>query len=403
MSIESNFPANFPQLYLQKGREDAIKRLHPWVFSGAIARQDPGIADGDLVRVVSARGEFLAIGHYHDGSIKVRVLSFEESPIDLAFWESRILNALEVRKALQLPDTNCFRLIHGEGDGLPGLIVDVYKDVAVVQAHTIGMHRSMTSISAALQSILSGGLQDGLKAVFDKSRDTLPSDYAAQLTNHYVWGEVETPYQVMEHGQKFLIDWEKGQKTGFFLDQRENRDLLARYSDGKSVLNAFSYSGGFSVYALGAGASAVVSIDVSGKATALCDDNVALNEGTDRHHSLTEDVMKWLKTSEETYDIVVLDPPAFAKSMAARHRAVQGYKRLNSEGIAKVKPGGLLFTFSCSQVVDRELFYNTVVSACMEVGRKARVLHQLTQGPDHPVNAFHPEGSYLKGLVLRID
>jgi 23S rRNA (cytosine1962-C5)-methyltransferase len=388
-----------PRLILNKGREEALKRLHPWVFSGAIAKQDDDIQDGDTVEVVSSRGEFLARGHYHDGSIKVRLLTYEEEAIDVDFWVNKLQNAFQTRNDLLLHDTNCYRLVHGEGDGLPGLVVDIYNGVAVVQAHTIGMHRCLGDISEALKKVLG----ETLVAVYSKSRDTLPGQYASQSTNEYLFGEVPTPHEVLENGRKFWVNWESGQKTGFFLDQRENRQLLAHYSKGKTVMNAFSYSGGFSVYALSAAAESVLSIDVSGKAMSLCDENIALNDQTDRHHSLTEDVMKWIKTSEETYDIVVLDPPAFAKSLSARHRAVQGYKRLNAESIAKVKPGGLLFTFSCSQVVDRELFYNTVVAACMEVGRKARVLHQLTQGPDHPVNVFHPEGSYLKGLILRID
>lgn len=388
-----------PQLILNKGREEALKRLHPWVFSGAIAREDENIQDGDIVEVISSRGQFLARGHYHDGSIKVRLLTYEKEDINIDFWVNKLQNAHETRLGLLLKDTNCYRLVHGEGDGLPGLIIDMYNGVAVLQAHTIGMHRCLGDICEALKIVLGSKLV----AVYSKSRDTLPGQYASQSTNEYLYGQEATPYEVLENGRKFWVNWESGQKTGFFLDQRENRQLLAHYAKGKSVLNAFSYSGGFSVYALSSGAASVVSIDVSGKATSLCDENVALNNQADRHQSLTEDVMKWIKTSEDTYDIVVLDPPAFAKSLSARHRAVQGYKRLNAEGITKVKPGGLLFTFSCSQVVDRELFYNTVVAACMEVGRKARVLHQLTQGPDHPVNVFHPEGSYLKGLVLRID
>jgi 23S rRNA (cytosine1962-C5)-methyltransferase len=399
MTINDSGFASLPQLVLNKGREEAIKRLHPWIFSGAIGRQDESVRDGDLVEVVSKSGEYMARGHYHDGSIKVRILTFEKEAIDAAFWQKRLQNAYEVRQELLLSETDCYRLVHGEGDGLPGLIIDMYNGVAVVQAHTIGMHRCLPDIVTALQAVLG----DNLKAVFDKSRDTLPGQYASGLTNGYLWGQAQVPHQVKENGNKFLIDWERGQKTGFFLDQRDNRALLAHYSKDKTVMNAFSYSGGFSVYALSTGAQQVVSIDVSGKATVLCDENVALNNYTDRHESLTEDVMKWLSTTTDLYDIVVLDPPAFAKSLSARHRAVQGYKRLNAEGITKVKPGGLLFTFSCSQVVDRELFYNTVVAACMVVGRKARVLHQLTQGPDHPVNVFHPEGSYLKGLVLRID
>ena len=387
------------KLYLQKGREQAVERRHPWVFSGAISRQDGDPQDGDLVDVLNRNMEFLARGHYHDGSIMVRILTYEEEEIDVAFWVSRLGNAYAVRKGLFLGDTDCYRLVHGEGDGLPGLIVDMYNGVAVVQAHTIGMHRCLDDISQALQKVIGAEL----KGVYNKSRQTLPGKYASEFADDYLFGEAETPHRITENGNAFLVDWVKGQKTGFYLDQRENRQLLARYAPGKSVLNAFSYSGGFSVYALDAGAASVVSLDASGRAIALADENVALNEHSDRHHSVAEDTMAYFKLQDTTYDIVVLDPPAFAKSMSARHRAVQGYKRLNIEGIKKVKPGGLLFTFSCSQVVDRELFYNTVVAACMEVGRKARILHQLSQGPDHPVNAFHPEGSYLKGLVLRID
>lgn len=391
--------SRLPKIKLHKGKEEALKRRHPWVFSGAVAQAEPQLADGDLVQIESFRGEFLAIGHYHDGSIKIRILTYKDESIGPLFWEEKLQNAYEVRQQLDLHQTNCYRLIHGEGDGLPGLVIDFYNGVAIFQAHTIGMHRHRAEISMALQQVF----KDKLLAVYDKSKETLPGNYASSLTNAYLYGEAQVPHQVEEYGRKFEIDWEKGQKTGFFLDQRENRELLARYAPNKTILNAFCYSGGFTVYALSAGASRVQSIDVSGKAMALCDRNVAINEGTDRHIALTEDVMRWLKTDDEQFDIVVLDPPAFAKSLSARHRAVQGYKRLNAEGIQKVKPGGLLFTFSCSQVVDRDLFYNTLVAASMEVGRPVRVLHQLTQGADHPVNIFHPEGSYLKGLVLRVD
>jgi len=387
------------KLYLQKGREQAVERRHPWVFSGAISRQDGNPQDGDLVDVLNRNMEFLARGHYHDGSIMVRILTYEEEEIDVDFWVNRLGNAYAMRQDLRLANTDSYRLVHGEGDGLPGLIVDVYNGVAVVQAHTIGMHRCLPDISQALQKVM--GVE--LKAIYNKSRQTLPGNYATESADGYLFGEVDIPHRITENGNAFLVDWIKGQKTGFYLDQRENRQLLAHYAPGKTIFNAFSYSGGFSVYALDAGAESVVSLDASGRAIALADENVALNQHSDRHHSVAEDAMTWFKLQDETYDIVVLDPPAFAKSMSARHRAVQGYKRLNIEGINKVKPGGLLFTFSCSQVVDRELFYNTVVAACMEVGRKARILHQLSQGPDHPVNAFHPEGSYLKGLVLRID
>lgn len=391
--------SNLPKITLHKGKDEALKRKHPWVFSGAVSKAPATLIDGDLVQVESHSGRFLAIGHYHDGSIKIRILTYIQEEIDINFWEQKLQNALEARKQLALADTNCYRLIHGEGDGLPGLIVDFYDGVAVFQAHTIGMHRIKEQFTEALQRVYG----DELVAVYDKSKETLPGNYSSSISNTYLFGEVQLPHKVKEYNRNFEVDWEKGQKTGFFLDQRENRNLLAHYAKDKSVLNAFCYSGGFSVYALTSGAAEVTSIDISSKAMTLCDQNVAINEGNSNHTSLTDDVMKWLKTDEKLFDIVVLDPPAFAKSLSARHRAVQGYKRLNAEGLQRVKPGGLLFTFSCSQVVDRDLFYNTIVAASMEVGRPVRVLHQLTQGADHPVNIFHPEGSYLKGLVLRVD
>ncbi len=392
-------PAGVPKAFLHKGKEDVLRRKHPWIFSGAIARIDAPVKDGDVVAVFNARNAFEALGHYTDGSIKIRILSYQQAPIDLLFWEQRLREAYDLRKALGLTDTNAYRLVHGEGDYLPGLVIDIYNQVAVVQAHSIGMHRGITEISQALQTVMAGNLL----AVYDKSKETLPAGYAQTITNGYLFGALTLPHQVTEYGQHFFVDWESGQKTGFFLDQRENRQLLAHYAPGKTVLNAFCYSGGFSVYALNAGAAAVHSMDISQKAMALCNANVALNSGNERHQDSTEDVMKWLKTCDHHYDIVVLDPPAFAKGMTARHRAVQGYKRLNAEGLKRVKPGGLLFTFSCSQVVDRELFYHTAVAAALEAGRSVRVLHHLTQGADHPVNMFHPEGNYLKGLVLRVD
>lgn len=391
--------SNLPKITLHKGKDEALKRKHPWVFSGAVAKAPTTLTDGDLVQVESHSGRFLAIGHYHDGSIKIRLLTYKPEQIDSQFWEQKIQNALEARKQLALANTNCYRLIHGEGDGLPGLVIDFYHGVAVFQAHTIGMHRVREQFATALQNVYGSDLV----AVYDKSKETLPGNYSSSITNSYLFGQAQVPHLVQEYGRNFEVDWEKGQKTGFFLDQRENRNLLAHYAKDQSVLNAFCYSGGFSVYALSSGAAEVTSIDISSKAMALCDRNVAINDGTANHTSLTDDVMKWLKTDEKLFDVVVLDPPAFAKSLSARHRAVQGYKRLNAEGIQRVKPGGLLFTFSCSQVVDRDLFYNTIVAASMEVGRPVRVLHQLTQGADHPVNIFHPEGSYLKGLVLRVD
>ncbi len=389
---------SLPEVILRKGKETAVKRRHPWIFSGAIARESPALQDGDMVRVSGAGGEFLAVGHYHNGSIKIRILSYEPVAVDGAFWEKKLADAWALREQLGLLNTDAFRLVHGEGDQLSGLVIDIYAGVAVLQAHSIGMHRCIGDIAGALRSLLG----DRLAAAYDKSRETLPADYAAGISNGFLFGSAPLPRICTEYGRKFEVDFEKGQKTGFFLDQRENRQLLAHYAPGKRVLNTFSYSGGFSVFALSAGASEVLSVDISEKAMALCERNVELNEGRSRHKGLVEDVMKWLKSPGGQYDIVVLDPPAFAKSLQARHRALQGYKRLNAEGLKRVTPGGLLFTFSCSQVVDKMLFYNTVVAAAMEAGREVQVLHHLTQGPDHPVNIFHPEGHYLKGLVLRV-
>ncbi|GAA4404071.1 class I SAM-dependent rRNA methyltransferase [Nibrella viscosa] len=391
---------NVPKLYLQSGRDEAVRRFHPWVFSGAIARIEGKPQDGDVVDVLDKKGNYLATGHFHDGSIAVRIFSFTRVVPDVAYWADKLRAILAVRSALVPPDTNCYRLIHGEGDGCSGLIVDMYNGVAVLQAHSIGMHRERKLIANALKAVFG----DELKAVYDKSADTVPDHYGATVQNGYLYGEAETPHPVLENGNNFLVDWIAGQKTGFFLDQRDNRNLLARYAAGKKVLNAFCYSGGFSIYALKAGAKLVHSVDVSQKAIDLTNRNVAANFGTDTHHdAYAEDVMKYLKSHDHQYDVVVLDPPAFAKSLPARHRAVQGYKRLNAEGLRRLAKGGILFTFSCSQVVDRELFYNTVVAAAIEAGRQVRVLHHLSQPADHPVSLFHPEGSYLKGLVLWVE
>ncbi|MEZ4920892.1 MAG: class I SAM-dependent rRNA methyltransferase [Saprospiraceae bacterium] len=400
--------ANELLVYLKGGKEEPVRRFHPWVFSGAIARIEGSPADGDLVRVVDKRGGFLGQGHFHDGSIAVRILSFEENQ-DLnkkAFWVQALQSALQVRNQLDLPSaqTNTFRLVHGEGDGLSGLIVDVYGQVAVVQCHSIGMHRQRELISEALQDVLG----DVLDAVYDKSAESLPKGYAKSMENGYLWlrdsnQQPAMPVQVMENGVAFLVNWEEGQKTGFFLDQRENRALLGRLAAGKSVLNTFCYTGGFSAYAVKAGAQSVCSVDVSAKAMALTARNVELNGASVPHENITEDVLRFFKENETQYDVVVVDPPAFAKSMNKRHNAVQGYKRLNASALKQVVSGGLLFTFSCSQVIDQRLFYNTIVAAAIEAGRKVRVLHHLTQGPDHPVSLFHPEGAYLKGLVLHVE
>ena len=401
------------KIYLKKGKDEAVRRFHPWIFSGAIAKmsvngKDAQIPDGDLVEVLDYRQQPLAVGYYNDGSIAVRILSFNPSEtIDAIFWQKRLQNAFDYRKRLDLTDsslTNAYRLVHAEGDGLPGLIVDVYHQTAVVQCHSIGIHRQMDAISNALQRVY----KEKLLAIYDKSSETLPPQYVAQkeLKNGYVFGEMDTPTTVLENGHAFAVDWITGQKTGFFLDQRDNRALITRYSKDKTVLNAFCYSGGFSVYALKAGAKSVHSVDISPKAIVLTDENARLNANTinqGAHQSTAADVLPFLKDNEAIYDVMVVDPPAFAKSMSKRHNAVQAYKRLNAMALRQITEGGILFTFSCSQVVDRQLFYDTIVAAAIEAGRKVRVMHHLTQPADHPVSVFHPEGSYLKGLVLYVE
>ncbi len=398
---------NQSKIYLLKGRDQAVRRFHPWIFSGAIARYDGDLQDGDVVEVYDHQENYLATGHFHNGSIAVRLFSFQPVMPDAAYWTQKLAKIRAVRQALMFgqdadSQTNAYRLVHGEGDGCTGLVIDWYNGVAVLQAHSIGMHRERQFIAEALQAVFG----DELVAVYDKSHDTLPDEYAKTMTNQYLVGAAAVPYAVLENGHTFLIDWETGQKTGFFLDQRDNRALLGRYATGKRVLNAFCYSGGFSVYALAAGASAVDSVDVSQRAIDLTNQNITANFGTELttpHQTFADDVLPFLKRTEQPYDVMVLDPPAFAKSQSARHRAVQGYKRLNAEGLRQMAPGGILFTFSCSQVVDRELFYNTIVAAALEAGRQVRVLHHLSQPADHPVSLFHPEGGYLKGLVLAVE
>lgn len=386
--------ANYPEIMLRPGKEVLMARKHPWIFSGAIAKEPANVQDGDIVTVTDKRGKALATGHYQRGSIRVRVLTFEDVLIDEQFWYDRLLNAFELRRTLMLTDseaTNSFRLVHGEGDGLPGLVIDHYNGHVVVQAHSAGMSLSADLIGEALK-----------KLPWPAPLDTIYLSFADGTPGRYLLGE-SAHAVVIENDHQFFVDWETGQKTGFFLDQRDNRALLAKYSPGKTVLNTFCYSGGFSVYALKAGAIRVDSVDSSAKAIDWTNKNVELNNiSVDKHQAHVSDVNKYLKESDD-YDIVVLDPPAYAKHLSARHQAVQGYKRLNIAGIKKVKPGGLLFTFSCSQVVDRELFYNTIVAAAIETGRAFRVLHHLGQPADHPVNIFHPEGSYLKGLVLQVE
>ena len=388
------------QIFLKPRKEDSLRRFHPWVFSGAISHWDVQPEDGDVVEVRSHKGDYLATGHYQNGSIAVRVCSFEPAgELDAAFWKAKLKTAFAYRKSLGLvqnPHTTAYRLVHAEGDGLPGLIIDVYDTTAVVQCHSIGMHRSREAIAEGLSAVMGRSLQ----ALYDKSKDALPANYGSQVANGHLFGAGDGAI-VKENDHFFWVDWVEGQKTGFFLDQRDNRALLGRYVKGKSVLNAFSYSGGFSVYALTCGARQVWSVDVSAKAVAWTHRNVELNRlGAERHEGIAMDVLQFFRTTDQQYDILVVDPPAFAKSLAKRHNAVQAYKRLNIAALKCLRPGGMLFTFSCSQVVDKVLFYNTIVAAAIESGRKVRVMHQLEQPPDHPVQLFHPESSYLTGLAL---
>lgn len=390
------------KIMLKPKKDEAVRRFHPWIFSGAIHHIEGEPEDGSIAEVYDYRGGYLATGHFQkNSSIAVRIFSFEKTDTNHDFWVKKLQQAMNYRIGLGLvqnKETSCYRLVHAEGDGLPGLIVDVYEKTAVIQCHSIGMHRQRTLIAEALMEIGGGNIL----AVYDKSKETLPSNYAATIENQYLYGD-SMPQLVVENGYFFYVDWEGGQKTGFFLDQRNNRQLLTKYVNGKTVLNTFCYSGGFSIYALKAGAQLVHSVDVSQKAVELTKNNIEINQFDPEHHTVyASDVLKFLKDCQ-AYEVIIVDPPAFAKSLSKRHNAVQGYKRLNAAALSKVKPGGLLFTFSCSQVVDRELFYNTIVAAAIESGRQVRVMHHLSQPPDHPVNLFHPEGAYLKGLALWVD
>lgn len=389
----------YPLLTITKGKEQSILRKHPWVFSGAIADETTELQDGDLVCLTTKKQQVLGIGHFQHATIAVRMLSFDYETIDQAFYERRLQNAFELRKRIGLlrADNNIFRLCHGEGDQLPGLIIDYYAGVAVIQCHSIGMYKQVELIAAALVQVLG----KDLKAIYSKSSDTLPKRQEVQ--DAYLFGAIEVPHLALENGVKYHIDWINGQKTGFFIDQRENRALLGKYAQGKKVLNTFCYSGGFSLQALNNNAQLVHSLDSSKKAIALTDDNVALNGFESKHASIVDDAMDYMKDLPEDYDIIVLDPPAFAKHRDKRHQAIQGYKRLNAHAIRQIKPGGFIFTFSCSQVVDTQLFTNTVIAAAIEAGRSCRILEQLQQPADHPIQAFHPEGAYLKGLVIQID
>lgn len=388
------------KIVLKPKREASVRRFHPWVFSGAVAQKDPEVVDGDLVEVLDHQGRYLATGHYQAGSILVRLFSFRQTNADQAFWTQKIQQARDYRQALQLPNpphTNCFRLVHAEGDGLPGLVIDWYAGTAVVQCHSIGMYRQLPQLIQALLDTFG----DDLRAIYNKSQRSLPNHYGQNTADGYLFGQPDT-FLAHENDLTFHIDWEGGQKTGFFLDQRENRRLLQRYASAKKVLNAFCYTGGFSLYALAAGARQVDSVDISERAMEWTEKNVIANFPAADHRGYTQDVLSYLKSADSDYDIIVVDPPAFAKSLKKRHQAVQGYKRLNAQALRNIRPGGLLFTFSCSQVVDKTLFDNTLVAAAIEAGRQVKIVHQLSQGPDHPINLFHPEGNYLKGLVLHV-
>jgi 23S rRNA (cytosine1962-C5)-methyltransferase len=390
------------RLLLKRGKEESLRRFHPWVFSGAVQQMDEGIEEGEVVRVVTSSGDFIAVGHYQIGSIAVRVLSFRDVEIDGEFWYSRLKSALEMRRSIGIadnPQNNTYRLVHGEGDLLPGLVIDVYGKTAVMQAHSVGMHVSRVQIAEQLMEVMEGRIEN----IYYKSETTLP--YKADLgqENGFIFGGSDDNTAI-ENGLMFYVDWLRGQKTGFFVDQRDNRSLLEKFARNKTVLNMFCYTGGFSFYAMRGGAKLVHSVDSSAKAIELTNRNVALNfPGDMRHQAFCEDAFKYLEEAGGNYDLIILDPPAFAKHRGALHNALKGYIRLNNKALQKIQAGGILFTFSCSQVVTKEHFRNAVFTAAAQAGRKVRILHQLHQPADHPINIFHPEGEYLKGLVLYVE
>ncbi len=398
---------SYPVIKLRRGKEDSLGRFHPWVFSGAIAALPDGLEEGDVVSVIAADGTPLGVGHYQIGSIAVRMLSFDAATtIDDEYYRGRLADALRMRQVLGLrrDDNNAFRLVHGEGDFLPGLVVDVYGDTAVIQAHSPGMHYARHTIAKVLTEMPEAGIHN----IYYKSETTLPYKARLDPVNDYLIGHADTDVAI-ENSLKFHVDWLRGQKTGFFVDQRDNRALLGKYAASRRVLNMFCYTGGFSVYALAGGAVSVTSVDSSAKAISLTDANVALNQNGDataagRHRSEATDAFKFLQNMDSNaYDLIILDPPAFAKHHSAVRNALQGYRRLNARAIEKIAPGSILFTFSCSQAVSREQFRLAVFSAAAQCRRRVRILHQLTQPADHPVNIYHPEGEYLKGLVLYIE
>lgn len=398
----------YKTIILKKGKEDSLQRKHPWVFSGAIYNADETLQEGDVVRILTANGDFIAVGHWQIGSIAVRILSFVDEEINVGFYENRLSTALDVRKSIGLLRSeeqngttvnNTFRLVHGEGDGLPGLVIDFYADTAVMQAHSVGMHCDRLMIAQALKRVMG----DELLAVYYKSETTLP--YKADLSqeNGFILG-TSTNDIAVENGLKFHIDWLKGQKTGFFVDQRDNRSLLEQYSKGRKVLNMFCYTGGFSVYSMRGGAELVHSVDSSAKAVELVNKNIELNFPNDtRHKAFAVDAFKYLDEMGEKYNLVILDPPAFAKHRDALKQALRGYTKLNARAMEKMPKGSILFTFSCSQAVNKDQFRTAIFAAAMQTGRNIRILHQLHQPADHPINIFHPEGEYLKGLVVYIE
>ena len=392
-------------IILRKGKEESLGRFHPWIFSGAIHHTEGSSAmeEGDIVEVLASDGRFLAIGHWQIGSIAVRVLTFKRQPINQSFWQKRLAAALDVRFAIGVAgreDNDIYRLVHGEGDNLPGLIIDMYGSTAVMQAHSVGMHVCRNELANALREVMG----DKLKAIYYKSETTLPFKAQLEQENGFLWGESDNDV-ARENGLSFHIDWLKGQKTGFFVDQRDNRSLVERYARGRKVLNMFCYTGGFSVYAMRGGAELVHSVDSSTKAVELVDANVALNFPNDnRHEAFAEDAFKFMEQQmQEEYDLIILDPPAFAKHKDALHNALRGYTKLNAKAFEMIQPGGILFTFSCSQAVNKDQFRTAVFTAAAMARRKVRILHQLHQPADHPINIYHPEGEYLKGLVLYVE
>ena len=389
------------RIVLKKGKEQSLLRSHPWIFSGAIMRVDGKPQEGDLVEVTDCAGNFMALGHYQVGSITVRVLSFVQRDINQAFYTERLRQAYELRLSLGLADserTNAYRLVHGEGDGLPGLVIDVYNGTAVVQMHSVGMYCDRKLIETALLEVMG----DRLKAIYNKSEGTLPYKAGLNAENLYVYGRPESK-EALENGLRFYPDWEKGQKTGFFVDQRDNRALIERYSKGRRVLNMFCYTGGFSLYAMRGGAEAVHSVDSSERAIELTKANVELNfPGDTRHAATAQDAFRFMEETGERFDLMILDPPAFAKHLNVLSNAIKGYRRLNTKALEMIPSGGILFTFSCSQVVSKEVFRTMVFSSAAKAGRRVSILHQLTQPADHPINIYHPEGEYLKGLVLHV-